>query len=72
MKIAAIDELIQKKQLAVLAIYATADPDIWKNYWTSIPSNWINGIDEKKNILAKDLYDLKASKNAKFDLVLRD
>lgn len=45
----------------ILALYTDGNKEIWENYAHNIPSNWINGIDLKQEILKKGLYDLKAS-----------
>lgn len=47
--------------VSMLAIYPDGDKDLWNNYKEHIPKKWINGIDVKKNIINKALYDLKAS-----------
>ena len=54
-------KLISEEKLKILALYASGDENIWKDYQARIPNKWINGIDRKVEILGKSLYDLKAS-----------
>ncbi len=58
---AGIQDLISNKHLSVLAVYPDGNLDIWKNYRSQVPANFINVIDEKQAVLSKGLYDLKAS-----------
>lgn len=56
-----LNDLIKQKKIKILAVYALGDQKIWKDYQSSIPSNWINGFNDDASILNDDLYDLKAS-----------
>lgn len=53
--------LVNEQKLQPIGIYPDGERTIWESYQASIPSNWINGLDTRKEILTKDLYDLKAS-----------
>ncbi|QQT25891.1 DUF5106 domain-containing protein [Sphingobacterium spiritivorum] len=50
-----------KKLLKVLAVYAVGNEEIWKDYFSEMPANWLNGIDKNQHILTHNLYDLKAA-----------
>lgn len=54
-------QLVDKGILNVLAIYALGDHNVWKAYQSHIPANWTNGFDSSKQVLAKGLYDIRAS-----------
>ncbi|MBB6500983.1 DUF5106 domain-containing protein [Pedobacter cryoconitis] len=56
-----INELIGKKMLKIIAIYPEGNEKIWKAYQPNLPSNWVNGLDRDRDILKKNIYDLKAS-----------
>lgn len=56
-----INQMIANKQMQILAIYPEGNLEIWNDYADNIPSNWINAVDEKQEVLNKGLYDLKAS-----------
>ena len=53
--------LIETRNVQMLAVYPDGDKDIWQNYKSQIPNNWINAIDPDKKIIKRGLYDLKAS-----------
>ena len=55
-----INELIQKKQLAVLALYPDEELDEWRRHRNEFPKEWINGYDQSLAIRTQSLYDLKA------------
>lgn len=54
-------QLVDKGILNVLAIYALGDHNVWKAYQSHIPATWTNGFDSGKQVLAKGLYDIRAS-----------
>lgn len=56
-----INQMIANKHMQILAIYPEGNLEIWNDYAANIPSNWINGVDERQEVLNKGLYDLKAS-----------
>ncbi|WP_197464860.1 DUF5106 domain-containing protein [Sphingobacterium populi] len=56
-----VQEWIRRGDLQILAIYATAEYSLWKDYQQYIPPLWINGINTDRSIIADNLYDLKAS-----------
>ncbi|MHC8949269.1 DUF5106 domain-containing protein [Sphingobacterium hungaricum] len=56
-----LNDLIKKNKLKILAVYALGDQSIWKDYQSSIPSNWVNAFNDNASILNEDSYDLKAS-----------
>lgn len=55
-----INNLLKEKRLSILAFYPDADLAVWKKYSTDIPTNWINGYDERQTVENNKLYDLKA------------
>lgn len=55
------NSVVDKGALKIVAIYPDGNIDIWKNYQKNIPSNWINGVDVKQEILNKGLYIIKAT-----------
>lgn len=55
-----INELIQKKQLAVIALYPDEELDEWRRHRDEFPQEWINGYDKSLTIKTQNLYDLKA------------
>lgn len=55
-----INELIQKKQLTVLALYPDEELDEWRRHRDEFPQEWINGYDKSLTIKTQNLYDLKA------------
>ncbi|MFD2598334.1 DUF5106 domain-containing protein [Sphingobacterium corticis] len=68
---------VERGDVAILAIYATADQKSWEEYQPYIPSYCVNGINLDKSIIGHNLYDLKASPtfyllDGKKDVVLKD
>ena len=55
-----INELIQKKQLVVIALYPDEELDEWRRHRDEFPQEWINGYDKSLTIKTQNLYDLKA------------
>ena len=55
-----INELLQQKRLAILAIYPDEELDEWRNHFGDFPSLWINGYDKGCRIEREGLYDLRA------------
>ena len=56
-----INQAIENKSMAFLAIYPFGGKDSWQEYQGYIPRNWINGFNEREEVLKKGLYDLKAT-----------
>lgn len=56
-----VQEWIKRGDLQILAIYANAEPNLWKEYQQYIPALWVNGMNTDRSIVAHNLYDLKAS-----------
>ncbi|TDS13773.1 DUF5106 domain-containing protein [Sphingobacterium paludis] len=56
-----INTAIDNKSLVFLAIYPFGGEDVWKEYQGNLPRNWINGFNEKDEVITKNLYDLKAT-----------
>ncbi|WP_442590761.1 DUF5106 domain-containing protein [Pedobacter sp. AW31-3R] len=54
-------QLVEKGNLNVLAIYAMGDRNIWKAYQSHIPATWTNGLDKNRQILNQGLYEIRAS-----------
>ncbi|WP_219226475.1 DUF5106 domain-containing protein [Pedobacter antarcticus] len=54
-------QLVNKGVMNVLAIYALGDHNVWQAYQSHIPATWTNGFDSNKQVLAKGLYDIRAS-----------
>ncbi len=59
--IAKVQEWIKREDLQILAVYANAEPNLWKDYQQYIPSLWKNVMNADRSIIANNLYDLKAS-----------
>ncbi|WP_166332765.1 DUF5106 domain-containing protein [Sphingobacterium chungjuense] len=59
--IAKVQEWIKRGDLQILAVYANAEPNLWKDYQQYIPSLWKNVMNADRSIVANNLYDLKAS-----------
>lgn len=55
------EELINQKIVQAVAVYPFGDNKAWKGYQDKIPTNWINGYDQKQAVVYKELYDLKAT-----------
>jgi hypothetical protein len=55
-----VGALMKKGQLTVLAVYTDEDLKAWRNYIPQMPAEWIISHDEKRTILEKEIYDLKA------------
>lgn len=58
---AAISKALEKKSLAILAVYPDSNIELWKKYYPEIPETWINVYDKERIIETKELYDLKAT-----------
>lgn len=56
----ATNTCIKKGLLEVVAVCAVNDMALWQDYQASIPVNWINGLDEKGEIIKKGLYNVPA------------
>ncbi len=54
-----LQQLIDKGELTVLAVYTEGKREIWQESNGSLPSDWIVGMDES-NIVQKEIYDLPA------------
>ena len=57
---AIINELLQQKRLAILAIYPDEELAEWHNHLGDFPATWINGYDKGCRIEREGLYDLRA------------
>lgn len=55
-----IDQLLQNKQLAILALYPDEELEEWRKHAADIPKTWINAYDRGGVISRENLYDLKA------------
>lgn len=55
-----IRKMIGDKRLKVLSIYPDEDLKAWKEYLTTLPSEWLNGYDASLQIKNEELYDLRA------------
>lgn len=55
-----ISELLQSRQLSILAIYTDEDLTLWKKHLDEIPSDWIVGYDKGQQIKKRRLYELRA------------
>lgn len=58
---AVLNKLIEEKLLVFLAVYPFGGRDIWESDQKNIPRNWVNGFDDKDQVLKGGLYDLKAT-----------
>lgn len=54
-------QVLDKGELDILAIYPYGDLAIWKNYQKKIPVNWTNGFDSESLIIKNSLYDIRAT-----------
>ncbi|MDR2882661.1 MAG: DUF5106 domain-containing protein [Alistipes sp.] len=52
--------MIEKGNLAVLALYTDADLDAWREYNPQMPQHWILAYDAGEKIKNEELYDIKA------------
>ena len=55
-----LDQLITKKQLAIVNIYIDSDEGAWNTYVENYPKNWINGHDRDQLINSDQLYYVRA------------
>lgn len=55
-----INNLLDKTQLDILAVYPDEDLDAWQKHKNTIPLSWINGYDHSQTIRNRVLYDLRA------------
>lgn len=55
-----LSELIARKQLKVLAVYADGDPKAWKRGVSHIPATWTNAYECEGKILNEEVYHLRA------------
>jgi len=56
-----LHDAIESGTLRIVLIYAHGEEQTWNDYKAQIPSEWINGMDTKQQIVRGQLYDLKAS-----------
>ncbi|GAA6255511.1 DUF5106 domain-containing protein [Bacteroides sp. f07] len=59
-----INALLQHREgslprLALVAVCAEGDMDVWKEYQGHFPSTWVSGYDEKKELIEKEVYFLR-------------
>ncbi|MBR6538643.1 MAG: DUF5106 domain-containing protein [Bacteroides sp.] len=52
--------ILNQATLQIVAIYPEGDADIWRNYLSKLPQNWINGHDYTLTVLNHELYNLNA------------
>ena len=55
-----INDLQQKGQLKILALYPDEDLKAYRQHLPKMPAAWINAYDKGTAIKTKELYDLKA------------
>ena len=55
-----LNELTERGELKVLALYPDEDLGAWRAYRDRIPARWINAYDATQQLREKELYDLKA------------
>ncbi len=55
-----LSEMIERRELAVLALYPDEDLAAWQAYREQIPAAWINAYDRGCRIENEELYDLQA------------
>ncbi len=55
------NDVIEKGGLTILAIYPDGNEEIWRDYQSNIPGNWINGLDKDQAVVTKGLYMIKAT-----------
>ncbi len=55
-----LTEMIERRELTVLALYPDEDLDAWRAYSSQIPAAWINAYDRGCRIERDELYDLRA------------
>lgn len=53
-------QLVARKQLKVLAVYANGDPQAWKRGASHIPAAWTNAYECEGKILNQEVYHLRA------------
>ncbi|WP_255491348.1 DUF5106 domain-containing protein [Dysgonomonas sp. ZJ279] len=55
-----LNNKLEDKSLAILALYPDKDLEIWEKHLNDIPSNWVNSYDKEQIVMNKKQYDLKA------------
>lgn len=55
------NKLIESGKLEILAIYPDGDRDIWEDYKSNIPKNWVNGLDQEQVVVNMGLYQILAT-----------
>ncbi len=55
-----LSEMIERRELTVLALYPDEDLTEWRSYSSQIPATWINAYDRGCQIERGELYDLRA------------
>jgi len=55
-----VNELIARRRLEVMAIFPQNEFKLWKEYQDNIPANWLNGYDDKSQIVGQGLYSIRA------------
>lgn len=53
--------ILNDNRVNVLAMYADNELELWRDYQSNIPNNWISGYDKHKTIDQNNIYDLRAS-----------
>lgn len=57
----AMHKPVAEGKVKILAIYPDGDKKVWQDYQNSVPKLWVNGVDEKLELLKQRIYDLKSS-----------
>lgn len=57
----AFNAVIEQSGLAIVGIYPDGNQEIWKEYQSNIPENWVNGIDLDQKVVNEGLYIIKAT-----------
>ncbi|MFZ4263438.1 DUF5106 domain-containing protein [Sphingobacterium sp. HJSM2_6] len=56
-----LNQWIERGELEILAVYPDGNQEIWESYQANIPSNWLNAVDLKQEVLKKGLYQIRAT-----------
>lgn len=57
----AFNAIIENSGLTIAAIYPDGNQQVWEEYQSNIPDNWINGIDTEQKVISEGLYIIKAT-----------
>lgn len=56
-----LQRLLEQKRITVLGIYPFWETDVWQACTHYLPETWLDGCDEKQDIMENDIYDLRTS-----------